>query len=149
MNTLLDERTFRTGRTLPHPPEAVYQAFASAGVLASWWGPQGFSNSFEVFEFKVGARWKFVMHGPDGQSYPNECLFAALEPGARVVIDHVCAPLFVLSVRLEPVPDGTRLTWEQTFADARTAQAVRAIVEPANEQNLDRLATALALQAAA
>ena len=55
----------------------------------------------------------------------------------------------MLSVRLEPVPDGTRLTWEQTFADARTTQAVRAIVEPANEQNLDRLATALALQAAA
>jgi hypothetical protein len=57
-----------------------------------------------MFEFQVGGRWKFVMHGPDGQSYPNECLFTALEPGALVVIDHVCAPLFVLSVRLEPAP---------------------------------------------
>lgn len=144
MNPMRDERTFLTSRVLSCPPDAVYQAFASADVLSRWWGPEGFHNSFEIFEFKVGGVWKFVMHGPDGQNYPNECRFTALESGRRLVIDHVCAPLFVLKVQLEAVPGGTLLTWEQAFADARTAQAVRAIVEPANEQNLDRLTAVLA-----
>ena len=73
----------RTWRTLPSSCNAVYDAFATPDVLASWWGPDGFTNSFEVFEFQVGGRRKFTMHGPDGKNYPNESVFAALEPGAR------------------------------------------------------------------
>jgi uncharacterized protein len=44
------DAVFETSRTLPHPPAAVYRAFASPEVLAAWWGPNGFTNSFEVFE---------------------------------------------------------------------------------------------------
>lgn len=143
------DTTMQTARTLPHPPAAVYGAFASAPVLASWWGPDGFTNTFEVFEFRVGGRWQFVMHGPDGTAYPNESVFEALVPGARVVIRHVCAPLFTLTVELAPAAGGTQLRWTQVFDDPRTAQAVRPIVEPANEQNLDRLARALDAGAAA
>ena len=134
-----EDRTLRTSRTLPFPPDAVYGAFAVPEVLASWWGPDGFTNTFDVFDFKVGGRWKFVMHGPDGRNYPNENVFAVLEPGSRVVIRHDCAPYFTLEVQLAPATEGTRLTWEQVFDDARTAQAIRHIVGPANEQNIDRM----------
>ncbi len=137
------DSTLSTSRTLPYSPQAIYQAFASADVLASWWGPDGFTNSFDVFEFRVGGRWKFTMHGPDGTDYPNECVFAALEPGSTVVINHVCPPYFTLAIGLTPVEGGTHLTWEQAFNDSRTAQAIKHIVEPANEQNLDRLTVAL------
>jgi uncharacterized protein YndB with AHSA1/START domain len=138
------DNTFRTARILPHSPDAVYDAFASASILASWWGPDGFTNSFEVFEFKAGGRWKFIMHGPDGNSYPNESIFVALEPGAKIVIKHVCPPYFTLHIGLTPASGGTELTWEQVFEDSKTAQAIKDIVVPANEQNLDRLARALA-----
>lgn len=143
------DSTLRTSRILPYAPLAIYEAFASASTLASWWGPDGFTNRFEVFEFKVGGRWKFTMHGPDGKSYPNESRIAALEPGALVVIRHVNAPLFTLTVRLTPVDGGTRLDWDQAFDDGQTAQAVRHIVVPSNEQNLDRLTRALAQRAGA
>lgn len=49
-----DARTLRTARRLPYPPEAVYAAFASGTVLASWWGPEGFTNTFAQFDFSVG-----------------------------------------------------------------------------------------------
>ena len=137
------DRTMRTSRTLPGSCNAVYDAFATPDVLASWWGPDGFTNSFEVFEFQVGGRWKFTMRGPDGTNYPNESVFAALEPGAKVVIEHISPPRFTLTVELTPVAGGTRIAWEQAFADSKTARAVKHIVEPANEQNLDRLARAL------
>ena len=139
----VEDRTMRTSRTLPFPPMAVYGTFASPDLLALWWGPDGFANTFEVFEFKVGGKWKFVMHGPDGKNYPNESVFAQLKPGSKVVIEHVCAPYFTLTVKLVPVAGGTQVSWEQVFADAKTAQAVKHIVGPANEQNLDRMTRVL------
>lgn len=138
------DKTMRTSRVLPFFPAAIYAAFASPELLAQWWGPEGFTNTFEVFEFKGGGQWKFVMHGPDGNSYPNESVFAALEPDSKIVIEHACAPFFTLTVKLDEVADGTQLSWEQVFVDEATAQAVKHIVEPANEQNLDRLTRVLA-----
>lgn len=139
----MDARTMRTARVLPYSPAAIYEAFALPALLAQWWGPEGFTNTFEIFEFKVDGRWVFAMHGPDGQSYANESVFAALEPNSQIVIEHVCAPLFTLAVQLNAVANGTEVSWTQVFADIETAQAVKHIVEPANEQNLDRLTRVL------
>jgi uncharacterized protein YndB with AHSA1/START domain/GNAT superfamily N-acetyltransferase len=139
-----DGRTFRTQRTLPFAPQAVYAAFEVPQRLAAWWGPEGFSNTFEIFDFAVGGAWRFVMHGPDGRSYPNRNVFQALEPARRVVIRHDGPPYFTLTVLLAPADGGTRVQWEQVFDDAATAQAVAPVVVPANEQNLDRLARVLA-----
>ena len=135
---------FRTQRRLSHPPGAVYAAFSDAERLARWWGPEGFTNAFQTFEFRPGGRWEFVMRGPDGARYPNACVFRALTPSALVVIEHVVPPHFTLTVTLAPDRDGTLLTWAQAFPDAAVAARVRSIVEPANEQNLDRLGAVLA-----
>jgi len=137
------DTTFHTERTLLFSPQAVYNAFASSEMLATWWGPDGFTNEFETFEFQMGGRWTFVMVGPDGARYPNQNVFTELEPVSRVVIRHDCQPFFTLTVQLTQVADGTHLQWQQVFDDAHIAQAVKAIVEPANEQNLDRLMRAL------
>lgn len=134
-----EDRTLRTSRTLPFSPKEIYGAFASADLLAAWWGPEGFSSTFEIFEFTQGGRWKFVMHGPDGTNYPNESVFEQLVPDAKIVIHHDCPPNFKLTVELTPVDEGTRLTWEQVFEDAETARAVRQRAGEANEQNIDRL----------
>ena len=135
---------FRSERVFAAPPARVFAAFARADELARWWGPAGFRNTFETCDFVPGGRWVFVMHGPDGTDYPNESVFRAIEPDARVVIDHVCPPHFTLTVTLAADPGGTRLTWVQAFASASFAAQVRHIIEPANEQNLDRLAAVLA-----
>lgn len=39
--------------------------------------------------------------------------------------------------------DRTLVNWEQAFADAQVAERVHPIVEPSNEQNLDRLTVEL------
>ncbi len=83
------------------------------------------------------------MHDPDGNSYPNENVFKQLIPGRKIVIEHVCAPYFTLTVSLAPTATGTLLSWEQEFADAETAQTVMSIVGPANEQNIDRMTQVL------
>jgi uncharacterized protein YndB with AHSA1/START domain len=131
---------FKTQRQLSATPAAVFAAIADPARLATWWGPEGFTNQFETFEFKVGGRWVFTMVGPDGQSYPNESVFAAIVADQLVVIRHSCQPFFTLTITLQANAEGTLVLWEQAFDGAAVAQAVRHIVEPANEQNLDRLA---------
>ena len=136
--------TFRASRVLPHEPAVVFGAFADPGTLAAWWGPNGFTNEFEVFEFRPGGRWKFVMIGPNGSRHPNESVFAEIEAPSKVVIRHVSAPQFTLTVALTEVAGGTRIDWTQVLDDAAVAATIRHIVEPANEQNLDRLDAVLA-----
>lgn len=135
--------TFSSRRQLAVPPAAVFAAFEDASRLARWWGPDGFTNEFDVFECRTGGRWVFTMVGPDGQRYPNESVFDSVVPGQEVVIRHVCQPLFTLTIRLAPSAGGTLLSWDQAFADPEVAKAVAHIVEPANEQNLNRLAREL------
>ena len=144
-----DDRTFRTSRTLLYPPDTIYSAFETPDLLAVWWGPDGFANTFELFEFQVGGQWRFIMHGPDGKDYPNQNVFQALEPGRKIVIRHDCTPYFTLTIALAAVAEGTELTWEQIFDDPDTALAVKQVVVRANEQNLDRLDRVLSKACAA
>jgi hypothetical protein len=86
------------------------------------------------------------MHGPDGRSYPNECVFAEVEVPGKVVVEHRSAPRFWLTVTMAPSDGGTTVAWAQAFESADVALSVEEIVVPANEQNLDRLAAEVARQ---
>jgi uncharacterized protein YndB with AHSA1/START domain len=134
---------FRTRRVFPCRPEAVFAAFERPETLARWWGPDGFTNTFEIFEFRAGGRWHFVMHGPDGSNYPNESRFMELQRPSKLVIQHLSPPHFVLTVTLAEYAAGTEITWQQAFEDESVAARIRHIVEPANEQNLERLGNVL------
>jgi PhnB protein len=135
----VEARTARTSRVIAASPAAIWDAFRDPARLARWWGPEGFTNEFESFEFCVGGDWRFVMRGPDGAAYPNHNRFDALDEPSRLVIRHVNAPHFTLTVTLAAEGDGTRLDWRQEFESVELHDQVIAIVEPANEQNLDRL----------
>ncbi len=140
---MIDERTFYSERKFDFTPDEVFGAFADPAKLSKWWGPDGFTNTFEIFDFSPGGEWKFTMHGPDGSNHWNESVFESIEQDSKIVIRHVVQPLFTLTVSLEPDGTGTRLTWTQVFDDAEIAQRVARIVGPANEQNLDRLTRVL------
>ena len=133
--------TFRTSRQFSAKPNVVYAAFSEPSRLAKWWGPNGFSNTFQIFDFKQGGSWNFTMHGPDGKSYLNECVFTTIIENENIVIKHLSQPHFDLSITLQESEAGTLVVWEQVFADATIASAMRHIVEPANEQNLDKWAS--------
>ena len=137
------DSTFRTSRLLPFAPEAVFGAFSDADLLARWWGPSGFTNRFERFEFEPGGRWIFVMKSPNGSIHPNESTFREIIAPPRVVIEHLSTPRFILTVTLAPAEAGSRVEWEQEFESAAVAASLKHIVEPANEQNLDRLEAVL------
>jgi hypothetical protein len=131
---------FRHSRVLPVTPETVFSAVQDPVRLARWWGPEGFTNTFQTFEFRPGGSWIFTMHGPDGTDYPNQSEFLEIVPGALIRIKHINLPHFALSISLESVPNGTFVSWIGVFENEAFAENARQFLETANEQNLDRLA---------
>ncbi len=132
-----------TSRVVDASPARVYEAFEDPKQLARWWGPNGFTSTFETFDFREGGAWKFVLHGPDGKDYPNVNRFVELVPAQRVRLQHVEGHWFELTVTLTPEGPKTRIGWRQQFANAEEMLLVRDYVIPANEENLDRLETVL------
>lgn len=133
-----------TERVFSANSRKVFAAFERPEQLARWWGPEGFTNTFEQFEFRPGGRWVFVMHAPNGVNYPNESRFREIQPDFRIVIEHVMQPWFTLTVMLTPLGEKTHLAWDQEFESPEVAVRLRPLCETANEQNLDRLAALLA-----
>lgn len=132
--------TFQATRKIAAPPSRVFAAFEERARLEVWWGPAGFTNTFNTFEFKPGGKWSFIMHGADGKNYPNEMIMAEIQPPTRIVINHVSQPRYLLTVTLESTADeGTLVGWNQDFENPETGRRLEHILMPANEQLLDRL----------
>lgn len=135
-----DRGVIYTERQLPFARTEVFRAFSDPHVLAAWWGPEGFRNTFEQFVFEPGGAWRFTMHAPDGTDIPNECRFVAVEPPERIVIHHL-GPVheYRASFVFQDRGDGTLLLWRMEHALPEQGETLRPLIEPANEQNLDRL----------
>lgn len=83
-----------TSRNLNFAIEKVFEAFANPAHLKNWWGPAGFTNTFNEFDFKVGGKWSFVMHGPEAGNYANECEFIKIEKPSLIAWKRHSQPLF-------------------------------------------------------
>jgi uncharacterized protein YndB with AHSA1/START domain len=135
------DREFVHSRLIDAPPGQVFSAFAEPERLARWWGPDGFTSTFQAFEFRPGGHWRFVMHGPDGANYPNENAFREIVATRRVVVEHVSEDHhFLLTVTFADQGGKTLVGWRQLFDTAAHKDAIAPIVSKANEQVLDRLA---------
>lgn len=127
------------------PRDSVFRAFSDPQQLAQWWGPTGFTNTFTKFDLRPGGHWEFVMHGPDGQSYPNEKRFTEVVPPERVVFEHVdLTHHFQMTMIFAEDSGKTRVTWRMRFESAAEFAQHREFIANANEQNLDRLQAHLA-----
>ena len=131
-------------RVFQAPRELVYRAFSDPTVLAQWWGPKDFTNTFEQFELKPGGAWRLTMHAPNGTEYPNESEFVEVVPPERIVFVHL-RPMhwYQMTMTFDAEGGGTRLTWRMRFDSIEEFNKVKQFIAIANEQNFDRLQTCL------
>ena len=140
----ISDRELQTSRILNAPRERVFEAISDPAQLAQWWGPNGFTNTFQEFNFRTGGNWNFVMHGPDGQDYKNQSRFAEIANPDRVVVQHLSSPRFQLTITLEEIAGGkTKIGWRQRFETAEVCAQIKVYAIDGNEQNLNRLAAHL------
>ena len=140
----IGENELIASREYDVPQELVYRAWTTPDLLAKWWGPKGFSNTFHECDMRTGGTWKFTMHGPDGVDYPNHNVFVEFVPPERVVIDHLNVHEFRVTATFEVFDGRTRVTFRQRFKKQEDFEKAKPICIEANEQQLDRLGKVLA-----
>lgn len=132
------ERVFAANRS------TLFSAFSDADLLAKWWGPHGFTNRIEQFEFRNGGTWMIVMTSSSNTDFANHWTFEDIRPQERIkAFHHGPMHAFALDIGLHDADAGTRLTWRMSFEDTEANREIEKFLAAANEQNFDRLETLL------
>lgn len=80
--------TLRLTRVFEAPRDRVWAAWTDPAQVDRWWGPDGYSTATDSMDVSEGGRWRFAMHGPDGERYPNLIVYETVEPPARLAYVH-------------------------------------------------------------
>ena len=75
-------------RVYDAPVKLVWNAWTDPNEAAHWWGPRGFTITTKSKDFKVGGKWIYTMHGPDGVDYPNITTYHEIKEYEKMVYDH-------------------------------------------------------------
>jgi len=129
-----------SSRTVNAPRDLVFKAWADPNHLKNWWGPKGFTNTFNEFDFRPGGKWSFTMHGPDKGNYPNECEFIKIEKPSLIAWKRYSKPLFQVLATFEEISkDQTKIVFKMLFNSAEESNKLRHFVVDKNEENFDKL----------
>jgi uncharacterized protein YndB with AHSA1/START domain len=150
-----DSKTLIITRTLKAPRALVWKMFSDPYHLAQWWGPAGFTNRVEKFDFRTGGKWLHVMIGPDGKELPTDNDIVEVTPPRRIVFRNAPAdpkvfgdnppPGFTKTLTFDEVEGGTLLKLVCTFDRAEHKDAVtRRGFRQGTEQSFDKLEAHLA-----
>jgi len=141
------DREIVSTRIINFPVKHVFEAWENPDRLKNWWGPNGFTNTFELFDFREGGRWKFVMHGPDKGNYQNEVEFIKIEKPNLIAWKRYSKPLFNIVAHFEEVSEGkTKIIFRMVFETPEESDKLRPYVVDKNEENFDRLEAELKSQ---
>ena len=133
-----------SSRIFSFPRELVFRAWSEPDHLKNWWGPAGFTNTFIEFDFRVGGKWSFIMHGPDKGNYANECEFIKIEKPTLIAWKRHSKPLFQVVVTFDDfIQDKTKVVFKMLFETADECNKIKKFVVDKNEENFDKLETEL------
>ena len=124
--------------------DIVYSAWTE-NHLKNWWGPAGFTNTFNEFDLRPGSKWSFIMRGPNKGNYSNECEFIKIDKPGLIAWNRFSKPIFQVVATFEEVSIyKTKIVFKQIFNSADKCKKVKAFAADKSEENFDRLETELA-----
>lgn len=138
------KREMRINRTVKAPIDIVWEAWTNPEHIVHWWGPNGFTNTIQLMDFREGGEWNLIMHGPDGTNYPNRSIFKEIIPFQKIVTEHF-NPHFFTTVLFRSLGEETRIDWSLLFDTAEMRDIVIKAhkADEGQKQNLDKLETFL------
>jgi uncharacterized protein YndB with AHSA1/START domain len=109
------DREIVISRVLNAPRERVWEAMTDPEQITQWWGPAGFTDTTQEWDFRVGGVWRHTMRGPDGREYPNRSVFTEIVQPERVGYSHGwdakgAGEMFKATWTLEAQGDKTKVT---------------------------------------
>lgn len=143
------DREIVLSREYDAPRELVWRAYTEPEHVNAWWGPDGFTNTVHEMDVRVGGRWRFIMHGPDGTDYPNRIVYQEITRPERLVFLHGedvddDPGAFHVTVTFDDLGGRTRVTQRMLFATAAQKAGVEQFgAVELGKQTLNKLAAYL------
>jgi uncharacterized protein YndB with AHSA1/START domain len=72
-------------RVFDAPRHLVFDALTKPELLKRWYGPSGWSLVVCEVDLRVGGRWRFVVHRPDGKAIGQRGVYREIVAGERLV----------------------------------------------------------------
>jgi uncharacterized protein YndB with AHSA1/START domain len=119
-----DRTSLEIRRNFAQPVAAVYAAWSDPEQISRWMGPSDAFGPTEVtIDVRVGGRYRFVMHAPDGELHRVGGVFREVEPNRKLVYTWAWESTpereSLVTVEFRPAGEGTELrVTHQRFADA-------------------------------
>ena len=122
-------REVTLSRVYDAPRELVWKAWTEPEHAAQWWGPDGFTNTIIEMAVRPGGVWRFTMHAPWGQDFPNRIVFEEVVPPERLAYAHGsdedgAEPDFHAIVTFKDLDGKTEVTMRSIFPSAEALEYV-------------------------
>jgi uncharacterized protein YndB with AHSA1/START domain len=142
-------------RIFDAPRELVWKVLTDASRVPNWWGPRGSSMTVEEMDVRVGGRWRWVAHSPDGDppDAPFKGEYLEVYPPERVVRTEIFdvepfndpAMATIETMTLEDLGGRTKLVSRSKFPSPEVlAQALSTGMIGGALESYDRLAEEIA-----
>ena len=142
-----EHKELRSTRTFRASIQLMWEVWTDPEHLVNWWGPDGFTNTIHIMDFREGGEWKLTMHGPDGTNYPNRSIFKEIIPFEKIVFEHF-NPHFLTTVLFEAKGEETQIDWTMLFDSAEMRETIIKAhkADEGLKQNIERLGKYLSSQ---
>ena len=127
-----DGAEFVMERIFDAPRELVWQALTDPERIPRWWGKRDTSMTVAEMDVRVGGRWRWIAHTPDGEA-PFSGEYLEIDPPSRLVNTEMFdVPPFnegepaIVTQTLEDVDGKTKLTAISRFPTAEALEGALA-----------------------
>lgn len=86
-------------RIIDAPREKVYRAWTNPKILAEWFAPKPWTVSDVKLDVRTGGSNSFVMHGPNGEAFPNAGVYLEVVPNEKIVITDAYTAAWIPSAK--------------------------------------------------
>lgn len=136
MTAVADDLTLSVTAYIDAPPGKVWEVMTQR--QEEWWCPRPWRAEIVEQDWRAGGRAAMIMHGPNGETMPNEGVLLEVTPGVRFVTTDAftagwkpAGPFMVGTWEIAPEGSGTRFTgsarhWTKDAHDQHEAMGFEA-----------------------
>lgn len=104
-------------RTLPFPPDTLFQAFSDPKIMSRWFFTWAGGSAEVANDFRKGGAFSIAMRPAKGEAVPHQGVYKEIVPGEKLVFtwNSPYAKDSVVTLLFRKVKDGTELTLTHEF----------------------------------
>ena len=112
-----DPRELVIARRMAAPAMALYRCWTEPELIVRWFAPAPLTAEVKSMDVRPGGASRITMRSPDGQEFPGDGVYLALEPGRRLVFTDAYRegwkpaenPMFTADLTFEDLANGESL----------------------------------------